>query len=297
VRKVVDCSSLESPELAEFLARSRGNEAVLTDFCVMESLNRGEGVRQSYRILAGHPRQVVVLETTPQICRLRPRSKGLAGRLVDAEATERFTDSCAVLVAGASLAHTNFALKQEYAERFIAELTPAADEQRGPMLAMMRKHSAEDLNILRSQKRLTVPFLRRAEEHIARMTEKLYGDVPGFGPLPGYPEVLQSFPFRLAVCNYALATHWTWKGGLDSWPAPKLRNDITDCTYAAHASFFDGLISGDGRGADVYNLAMMMLKGAFGLGALTVRKIPGDKIGAAGRSRGPAGKAAGSEPG
>jgi len=294
VRKVVDCSTLESAELARFLAHARGNVAVLTDFCVMESLNRGEGVRQSYQALARHPGQVLVLETSPHIARLRPRSKGLMGRLVDEEGTAQFPKSCAALVSGASMAGTNFAFKRDLAQQFIAELTPAAEEQRGPMLAMMRNQAGEDLNILRSQKRLTAAFLHRAGADIARMTARLYGDVPGFGPLPGLPEVLYSFPFRLAVCNYALATHWTWKGGLESWPAAKLRNDITDCTYAAHASFFDGLITGDGRMADVYNLAMMLLRGAFGPVALTVRKISGDRIGGAGLTRGPSGKSAGS---
>ena len=285
VRKVIDCSCLGSEELAQFLKKSCGNAAVLTDFCVMESFNRGEGVCLSYQTLSRHPGQVLVLETTPYIARVRPRSKGLVNRFIDREGTANFPKYCRALASGASMAATNFEFKRDLAQKFIDELTPAAEALRSPMIAMLQKQAPDDLNILRSQKRLTPQFVHRACADIAVLTAELYRDIPGFGPLPGHPEVLYSFPFRLSVCHYALAAHWTWKGGLHSWPAPKLRNDITDCTYAAHASFFDGLITGDGRFTDVYNLSIKMFLEVFGLTSLTVRKIPGEKIGGAGLTR------------
>lgn len=286
MRKVIDCNALSKAELPEFLSKSRENVAVLTDFCVMESLNRGPGVHLSYEVLSRHPGQVLVLQTTPYIARLRPRSKGLLSRLTDHQGTVDFPKYCRVLAAGGSMAGTNFEFKRELAKNFIAELTPAAEALRAPMVAMMRRHSEDDRNLLRTQKRLTSEMLNRASQDIARLTADLYREIPNFGGLPGFPEVLYSFPFRLSVCHYALAANWAWKGGLDSWPAEKLRNDITDCTYAAHASFFDGLITDDGRLGDVYNLSVKLLEGVFGLNSLTARMISADQIGSAGRTHG-----------
>ncbi len=286
MRKVIDCNALSQPELAQFLGKSRANVAVLTDFCVMESFNRGAGVHLSYQVLSQHPGQVLVLQTTPYIARLRPRSKGLPDRLTDHKGTADFPKYCRVLAAGGSMTGTNFELKQELARNFIGELTLAAEGLRAPMIAMIGRHSEVDLNVLRTQKRLTPEILNRATQDIARLTADLYRDIPNFGGLPAFPEVLYSFPFRLSVCHYALALHWAWKGGLQSWPAEKLRNDLTDCTYAAHASFFDGLITGDGRLGDVYNLGVKLLESVFGLRDLTARKIKAEQIGAAGRTRG-----------
>lgn len=269
-------------ELAQFLLKSRENAAVLTDFCVMESFNRGEGVQLSYRTLSRHPGQVLVLETTPYIARMRPRSKGLVQRFVDRDGTENFPKYCRALASGASMAATNFEFKRDLAKKFIEELTPAAEALREPMIAMLQKQTPDDLSILRSKKRLTPQFIQQACADIAALTAGLYRDIPGFGPLPDYPDVFYSFPFRLSVCHYALAAYWTWKGGLHSLPATKLRNDLTDCTYAAHGSFFDGLVTGDGRLSDVYNLSIKILLEVFGLTSLTARKIPGDKIGGAG---------------
>ena len=273
MRKVVDCNGLGSEKLAQFLAKSRENMAVLTDFCIMESFNRGAGVHVSYQTLSRHPSQVLVLETTPYIARLRPRSKGLFNRLVDHKGTADFPEYCAALVSGASLTATDFAFKRELAARFIDELTPAAETLRAPMIEMVKKQAASDLKVLRTEKRLTPEFIGRAFADIALLTRGLYRDIPNYGPLPDTPEVFYSFPFRLAVSHYALATYWEWKGGLQSLHATDLRNDITDCTYAAHASFFDGLITADGRLVDVYNLSIKLLLQGFGLTALIVRKI------------------------
>lgn len=279
MRKVIDCSALSGPELPAFLSKSPTNLAVLTDFCVMESFQRGVGVRLSYEALNRHSGQVLVLHVTPYIARLRPRSKGLLHRLIDHKQTADFGKSCRALVEDRPMTGTNFELKQIEAKRFISELTPAAEALRSPMIAMVKKHSDSDLDVLRNQRRLTREMLKRMTEDIAILTATLYREIPNFAGLPGFPEVLHSFPFRLSVCHYALALHWERRGGLSSWPAEKLRNDITDCTYAAHASFFDGLITRDRRLGDVYNLSVKLLKGVFGFHGLTARKIHLEEIG------------------
>ena len=273
MRKIVDCNALESGELREFLAASSANQALVTDFCVMESFNRGPGVHLSYQTLSEYPCQVRILETTPLIARLRPRSKGLASRFTDHDGTMQFPRSCKALVARESMAGTNFALKCQIAEDFIAELTPAAESMRKPMIEMMSKHSREELKALRTQKRLTHAMLDVATPDIARLTAMLFRDIPLVGRLPDFPQVLYSYPFRLSVSHYALSVYWARTGGLQSLPVEKLRNDITDCAYSAHASFFDGLITRDERMSEVYNLTIKLLREVFNLRSITARRV------------------------
>jgi hypothetical protein len=42
-----------------------------------------------------------------------------------------------------------------------------------------------------------------------------------------------------------LVLHWAEKSGLDSLPDKAIRNAFTDMTYAAYATFFDGIITRD----------------------------------------------------
>lgn len=279
MRKIVDCNALAPDKvrgtdvLRDFLAASPANQALVTDFCVMESFNRGPGVHLSYQTLSEYPRQVRILETTPMIARLHPRSKGLASRFIDHDGTMQFPRYCKALVARESMAGTNFALKCRIAEEFINDLTPAAESLRKPMIEMLSRHSRDELNTLRTEKRITHAMLDAATPDIARLTAMLYGETPWVGRLPDYPDVLYSYPFRLAVSHYALAVYWAWNGGLQSLPVKKLRNDITDCAYSAHASFFDGLITGDERMSEVYNLTIKLLREVFNLHSITARRI------------------------
>jgi len=57
---------------------------------------------------------------------------------------------------------------------------------------------------------------------------------------------------RFGYLSVRHALEWATKGGLDSFPAEKVTNDVLDQDYVAIASFFDGLLTKDTRVQEAY---------------------------------------------
>lgn len=76
-------------------------------------------------------------------------------------------------------------------------------------------------------------------------------------------DILYSYPFRYATAMYCLNLFWTAVGDVTKAPTNKVRNDATDMTYAAYATFFDGIITCDEKLAAVYRLTTAFLTGVF----------------------------------
>jgi hypothetical protein len=69
MRKIVDSNYPQSPELREYLAASRKNFAVLTDYVAMEAF-KGDtlaNISSATEILCGFPNQVIVLKSTSRL--------------------------------------------------------------------------------------------------------------------------------------------------------------------------------------------------------------------------------------
>ena len=49
-----------------------------------------------------------------------------------------------------------------------------------------------------------------------------------------------------------LRLKWIAEGGIEQYPIEKMRNDLVDITYSAHATYFDGLLSDDQKVNDIY---------------------------------------------
>ena len=88
--------TLRRKELHDYLAASRENKVVITDYLEMEMLKGGgpEGMLKSTEIVAQHPKQVVVAKTTDIAASLRGKRKGLKKRLTDKRRTRAFRKWC-----------------------------------------------------------------------------------------------------------------------------------------------------------------------------------------------------------
>lgn len=241
----------------------------------MEVFRRGTKAAGLFKILERYPGQVVILRNTAEIARLRPRKKGLLNRLTDVEQTEGFPKYAAAVAAGHPKVITHLEAKQKHAKEFLDDFLPEAESLKKRMLHMLDTFTQEDLSELRSKrKQITVSLARRIEVEVAQTTRTLYADTLGIQILPATPDIKYSFPFRFAVCYYSLACRWGHSGGLQGLSVKDFRNDLNDCTYAAYASFYDGLITCDDRLSDVYNLSIKLLEGVFGIADLSAREIP-----------------------
>lgn len=95
-RRVIDSNMLQSDALAQYLAASTRNYAVLPDYLSMEAY-KGDtlaSIHKSMGILEQFPRQVLVLKGTQEICGLVGRGRGLQNRLIDHRQSNEFSNYC-----------------------------------------------------------------------------------------------------------------------------------------------------------------------------------------------------------
>jgi hypothetical protein len=78
--------------------------------------------------------------------------------------------------------------------------------------------------------------------------------------LPPARELAYTFVFRYALAGYMVALRWIADGGAKNVKPEKIRNDIVDATYAAYATYFQGLLSNDAKANDLYDDAKSFLK-------------------------------------
>ena len=53
--------------------------------------------------------------------------------------------------------------------------------------------------------------------------------------------------FRWAVATYLLMIKWISDGGYQSVKIEKIHNDAIDMTYAAYGTYYDGVLTKDGK--------------------------------------------------
>jgi len=266
---VVDASGLRppSPRLESHLQRSRQNFVVLTDFASMESM-KGDGevnLPRSLEILRHYPQQVIVLRSTEHIMRLRPRSKGVLGRLIDPEQTAGFSQWChQIFVERHSNPWIGFDLRQKSkaANVYFEYALKGTQKVRTGIELMLKNYTTEDLRSLRKREPISDALHERVVRDIMHTTAIVFRDSSNQA-MPAAADALWSYQFRYALCAYLLVLKWFGDGGHDSVPDARLRNDFMDMTYAAYATYFDGLLTNDQKMRDIHHAAVWALRNVF----------------------------------
>lgn len=123
----------------------------------------------------------------------------------------------------------------------------------------------DGLKAFRTQHKLTPEMMRTVIEIVSALTQQLMRDYSGFDPLPPANDAVYSFPLRFALANTVVALHWAKKSGIKHVDAKRLRNDITDASYVAYATFYDGLVTRDGKMEENYVNTCNLLPVLFGV--------------------------------
>jgi hypothetical protein len=268
MKKIIDASALRSQKLETFLSASVTNRAVLTDYAAMESF-KGDGrvnARKSFEILSKFPKQVIILKSTGEICRLQPRQKGLHNRLIDKHQTNGFPAySKALFRAQADLNHIDFDLtsKTARAQSHFKKLAASTAVIREGITKHISSYSPDDLKLLRSKNPLPQAIADRMMTNVLETTAILFRDSTLFHRLPSLIEAMHSFQFRYALCAELATLKWITNGGHHTVAENKLQNDYTDMTYAAYATFFDGLLTEDQKLQELYTQAKWLLRHVF----------------------------------
>lgn len=267
-RKVVDTNQLRDPTLREYLASSRTNFAVLPDYTSMEMYNGAtvEQLLSTVEILSEFTRQVIVLKPTLQVCRLSGREAGLTRRLIDDRQTATFSEYCRHV----QLAHDGnrqlrnrvMKLQAAAANHLNSRLIAAAPEFVAGMEGMVRETFAdEELQALRASKRRLLPSTAtKLLVCVFRLSGRVFDRHATTPQWPAtFHELRNTFPFRFALCACTSMVDWITSGGNTSPNPSKIRNDMVDIGIAAYATYFDGLLSKDGKAARIHEHARVIL--------------------------------------
>jgi hypothetical protein len=166
------------------------------------------------------------------------------------------------LLGGSEALRQRLPEKQMRAREYLDSLLPLGEEMRTEFKNVIAEFAGEHLKALRRDGRVEADLLRAIAKAAARWTRGGLAHV-GIRKLPALEDVKFGFPFRIAVCQAALAVHWAGKGGLDARATEKLRNDMIDCAVSAYVTFFDGLLTDDNTLREVHKLARDLLQEAF----------------------------------
>jgi len=263
MRKVVDCSALESPTLLAFLDESRQNFAILTDVANHEVFAAGARAGELLSPFATHAGQAILLHPTWQIWKLRPRRNGFIPRFIDQEQTRLFSRYCSMLAGGHPRALANAEKKAKESQDFGEKLLGDAEPMLRQMQRLIASYDSRDLKALRSGHSLSSQLCTKITRDVAENTARDLWEAQGINASSSAQEIKASLIFRLTVCSCALTIRRAADGGVAKLGAETYRNDLNDCIYAAYATLFDGLVSCDDGLVKTFNLSLILLRDVF----------------------------------
>lgn len=260
MKKVIDSNQLQSENLRSFLAKSKSNRAVLTDYAAMEAY-KGDTLSSIFRsmeVLCEFPDQVIVLKSTRFVCGLHGRSKGLQKRLIDERQTREFPDFVHSLQAAkrgdkrylkSILAHGHEASK--HMEKMLQDATTTGEAIK--LIAQL--YSKEERAAFRKRSNYPPGTVDRIVKNIMQVAAQIFSNHPNVTRWPRYEELANTFIFRSSLCMYLLALDWAAKGGVEKVAPEKHRNDMIDMNFSTYAMYFDGLQTADTKTAILHREA------------------------------------------
>lgn len=270
MRWVIDPGALSRPQHAArvrtHLEASVENEVVFTDFALQEAFNGANlaGLKRTFGPVKDFPAQIVCLRKTGDIVRLSPSSEGVHGRFVDELESNRLRTYLHDVFSGAhGVAERAAAASTQAAKRFVG-LMPAVQMVREDMLRQLEGISKEELQRLRKRNELSPDIANSVVQGVCYDTSLHFRKIGVESPSePG--DAAYSFQLRFILANYVLGLFWGLTGGLQQANSKKVRNDVTDTTYAAYASFYDELVTNDTKLDGVHRNTRKLLQTLFGV--------------------------------
>ena len=266
---VVDANSMASNSTKDFLSTSSDNIAVLTYFAGMELLapRNIERLSQSFEILCQFPAQVIILKSPREIIRENQNPKTPDPRgFIDKEQTAGIKDMCRALRAArggnkAVIGQLRYRYRRSREEK--RRLRSEAEKIAKGIEGISSSYSEKYARILRKKEPIPRDLALQIQQDILLLAAMTIDGHPDTTGMPKSSEVRNTYLFRFVLSCYALSLDWFVQGGLNNVRTDKLRNDVIDMAYVAHATFFDGLISDDAKMKRIYSGVLVLLDRLF----------------------------------
>jgi hypothetical protein len=264
MRQIVDRNFLQSPKLREYLAASKKNCVVLTDYAAMEAF-KGDAlanISSAIELLCEFPGRVIVLKSTQSISTLKGRRCGFTRRMIDAELTKEFPNWCDGLAKAKAGDQDLQRQLLENGKHADAHLQRMADDQKTyaeNLEAHAKRFSQAELKTLRARPPVTEELFSKISIHILELVASLFIASSNGGELPPAADLPYTFNFRYALAGYMLAVRWISVGGAKSVKPERIRNDVVDATFAAYATYFQGLLTSDVKAKELFEETKFVL--------------------------------------
>jgi hypothetical protein len=263
---VLDSNMLQDPALRDYLAKSRKNKVVVTDYLMIEAL-KGDTLEKIFglmKILSEYPKQVVVLKSMRSVSALKGRRCGMTRRMIERAQTKGFKSWCEGLAkaeAGDRNLRNELVENGKEASEHI-ELIIANQKTYAAVIEEEAKaYTRAELDVLRTDRPYTPKMVDKIAERIVALTVRFFENHPDKITPPTAAELPYAYMFRLAACAYLQALRRIRDGGAGSITAEKVANDIIDATFVVLATYFQGLLSQDAKANELYQNVKHVLKG------------------------------------
>ena len=268
MRYVIDSNQLQSKNLRRYLSKSETNFAVLTDYVAMEAY-KGDTLASIFRsmeVLCDFPDQVLVLKNTRVACVLRGKPAGLQRRLIDKRQTREFPAYVRSLLAAKNGDARYLKSILDYGKDATAHMNEMLQDavKTGQAIEDIAKfHSKEERKAFRNGGEFPPGMVDKVVKNVLHIAAQVFHQHPNITRIPRYEELPNTFIFRCSLCMYLLALDWAARGGIRGASAEKLRNDTIDMSFAAYATYFDGLLTADTKTSRLHQKARIWLTGLF----------------------------------
>lgn len=272
---VIDSNMLQSDELRQYLRSSASNLAVLTDFAWYEIYKQEslDGIRHGLSVVDDHPDQTILFKSSNHIARLDPKvAEDLDCLILDGPLGD--------IRHFVSLVRSDDALESD--ARATLEALWGWARTMKPSLIEGALDFVESFPEMQAQMfdRGEIRIIRSRGKYSDQMIFTIFGaaiqiweilaEVYGL-PIKGLSEVEISqtnlFRFGLGLIMYLL--WWIQGGSQATIRIDRASNDFIDLSFAAHATYFDGLLTRDNKALWVHqNLisAIVSFRDQYSLG-------------------------------
>lgn len=268
MKLVIDSNQLQTPQFREFLASSPNNLAVLPDFAAMEAY-KGDSLKTIFRslaVLADFPEQVVVLKGSAKNCGMSGRRKGLQRRLIDETQTRGFPEyirAIRLAESGNTRLQKQIMKLGESANEHLEKMRVEATNIREAIEVLGSRYTKEERAAFRTRSEYSPELIDKLVLTVLEMAALIFGRSPFVRRKPTYPELPNTFIFRVTLAIYLLGITRYSNGGFSDLSANKLRNDFVDMMLVAYGTFFDGLMSSDKNVERMFKEVSLLLSVLF----------------------------------
>jgi len=244
---VVDTNAFGEPRLLRHLRQSEQNRVAIPEAVVVEIFN-GDVLRnleEKFLPLEPFSNQVLLLKSGIDLLRVRPRAKGMHGRLTDTRLTRLFPLLCSRTrrALSGNKADLDFIRQFEKGAGQFSYSEEFARSIRKSLGAIESTFALADVKKFRSGQLPSERFTQRYFQHLKVFVSDVLSEYSI--PLPGLDGILDTYIFRFALFYEAAALDAIHHGSLSALSNKRLTHDFRDTTILAVASFFDGISTND----------------------------------------------------